>query len=90
MRQAKAPEIRIDWFRVITDLGRCGIPSQLIADSIGVAKSTLLGWKQGAEPKHGDGEKLVAFWCQVTERPREALPKVGSGDWWAYHSARLR
>lgn len=90
MQQAAAPEIRIDWFQVISDLGRRGFPSQLIADSIGVAKSTLLGWKQGAEPKHGDGERLIAFWCQVMERQREALPLVSGGDWWAYHSTRAR
>ncbi len=90
MQQATAPEIRIDWFQVINDLGRRGFPSQLIADSIGVAKSTLLGWKQGAEPKHGDGERLIAFWCRVMERQREALPLVSGGDWWAYHSTRAR
>lgn len=90
MQQAAATEIRIDWFQVINDLGRRGFPSQLSADSIGVAKSTLLGWKHGAEPKHGDGERLIAFWCRVTERQREALPMVSSGDWWAYHSTRAR
>ena len=81
MQQATAPEIRIDWFQVISDLGRRGFPSQLIADSIGVAKSTLLGWKQGAEPKHGDGEKLIAFWCQASWKDRGALPMIGRFDW---------
>ena len=91
MQQAAvAAEIRIDWFQVISDLGRRGFPSQLIADSIGVAKSTLLGWKQGAEPKHGDGEKLIAFWCRVMERQRDALPMVSADAWWAYHSTRVR
>lgn len=90
MQQASVTVIRIDWFQVISDLGRRGFPSQLIADSIGVAKSTLLGWKQGAEPKHGDGEKLIAFWCRVTERQREALPMVGVDAWWAYHSTSVR
>lgn len=85
-----ATENRIDWFQVIADLGRLGVPSQMIADSVGVAKSTLLGWKQGAEPKHGDGERLIAFWCRVTERQREALPSVSAGDWWAYHAHRVR
>lgn len=91
MQQAAvAAEIRIDWFQVISDLGRRGFPSQLIADSIGVAKSTLLGWKQGAEPKHGDGEKLIAFWCRVMDRQRDALPMVSADAWWAYHSTRVR
>ncbi len=79
---------RIDWFQVISDLGPRGFPSQLVADSIGVAKSTLLGWKQGAEPKHGDGERLAAFWCRVMDRPRDALPKVAGDAWWSCHAVR--
>jgi hypothetical protein len=79
---------RIDWFQVISDLGQRGFPSQLVADSIGVAKSTLLGWKQGAEPKHGDGERLAGFWCRVMDRPRGALPMVAGDSWWSCHSVR--
>jgi len=88
--QTETTENRIDWFQVISDLGRRGFPLQLIAESIGVAKSTLIGWKQGAEPKHGDGEKLVGFWCRVMEKPRDDLPMVGIDAWWAYHSARVK
>jgi transposase-like protein len=83
-------EIRIDWFAVFCDLNRRGISVQGVAEEIGVPKSTLLGWKQGAEPKHGDGERLICFWCRVMERQREALPLVSGGDWWAYHSTRAR
>ena len=83
-------EIRIDWFAVFCDLNRRGISVQGVAEEIGVPKSTLLGWKQGAEPKHGDGERLIGFWCRVMERQREALPLVSGGDWWAYHSTRTR
>ena len=83
-------EIRIDWFAVFCDLNRRGISVQGVAEEIGVPKSTLLGWKQGAEPKHGDGERLIGFWCRVMERQREALPLVSGGDWWAYHSTRAR
>lgn len=79
---------RIDWFQVISDLGQRGFPSQLVADSIGVAKSTLLGWKQGAEPKHSDGERLAGFWCRVMDRPRGALPMVAGDSWWSCHSVR--
>ena len=81
MQQATAPEIRIDWFQVINDLGRRGFPLQLIADSVDVAKSTVHGWKQGAEPKHGDGERLIAFWCRASGRDRGDLPMIGRFDW---------
>jgi hypothetical protein len=79
---------RIDWFQVISDLGPRGFPSKLVADSIGVAKSTLLGWKQGAEPKYGDGERLAAFWCLVMDRQRDALPTVAGDAWWSCHAVK--
>ena len=59
---------RVDWFAVLCDLKRCGFAAQGVAEEIGVAKSTLFGWKQGAEPKHGDGERLIAFWCRASGR----------------------
>ncbi len=77
---------RIDWFRVITDLSGFGYTAQALATHVGVAKSTLLGWKQGAEPRYSEGERLVAFWCAATARPREAVPAVAPGDWRAYHA----
>ncbi|WP_286973566.1 hypothetical protein [Pseudomonas sp.] len=81
-----AQELRVDWFQVITALGRAGYSPQSVADAIGVARTTLLGWKQGAEPRYTEGEKLVAFWCQTTGSKRERLPMCSTGDWWAYHS----
>jgi len=78
---------RIDWFRVITTVLRSGEYSiQGAADEIGVARTTLIGWKQGAEPRYSEGERLVLLWCQITGLDRAALPMVAKGDWWAYHS----
>ena len=37
-------EQRVDWFTVITGLSRAGYSPQSIADAIGVARTTLLGW----------------------------------------------
>ena len=72
---------RVDWFAVLCDLKRCGFAAQGVAEEIGVAKSTLFGWKQGAEPKHGDGERLIAFWCRASGRDRGDLPMIGRFDW---------
>lgn len=79
-------EHRVDWFQVITALSRTGYSPQSVADAIGVARTTLLGWKQGAEPRYTEGERLVSFWCQITGNDRTRLPMVAIGDWWAYHS----
>lgn len=77
---------RIDWFRVITMVLRGGYSIQSAADAIDVARTTLIGWKQGAEPRYSEGERLVLLWCQITEQDRSKLPMVAVGDWWAYHS----
>ncbi|MCB2251806.1 hypothetical protein KTQ74_07870 [Pseudomonas chlororaphis] len=79
-------EQRVDWFSVITGLSRAGYSPQSVADAIGVARTTLLGWKQGAEPRYTEGERLVLFWVQATGQARTTLPMVAVGDWWAYHS----
>lgn len=65
---------RIDWFRILDDLKRLGFSLYALEAHIAIPKSTLIGYKQGAEPKHTDGERLVGFWCQVTANGREHVP----------------
>lgn len=79
-------EQRVDWFKVITGILRAGYSIQSIGETIGIPRSTLIGWKQGAEPRYTEGERLVSFWCQITGNDRTRLPMVAIGDWWAYHS----
>jgi hypothetical protein len=68
--------IRVDWFRVVAELQGAGYNTENIAAAIGVARSTLMGWRNPpyAEPRHADGERLVQLWCRVVEQPRDALP----------------
>jgi hypothetical protein len=66
--------MRVDWFRLIADLSRKGFTTRSMADAIHVPPSTLLGWKQGAEPKHVEGERLVLLWMDLVQKPREDLP----------------
>lgn len=78
---------RIDWFQVITTVLRSGDYSiQGAADEIGVARTTLIGWKQGAEPRYSEGERLVLLWCKITGESRENMPMCSVSDWWAYHA----
>ncbi|UYZ82791.1 hypothetical protein MTZ49_09215 [Entomomonas sp. E2T0] len=74
-----------DWFRVICDLNKFNLSLQAISNIIQVPKPTIVGWKQGAEPKHGDGEKLVKLWCSVTGGSRTDLPGISKDAWWSYH-----
>lgn len=78
--------VYVDWFTVITTLLRSGYSLASVSDAVGVARTTLIGWKQGAEPRYTEGERLVRFWCEITGKDRTQLPMVTPGDWWAYHS----
>jgi hypothetical protein len=86
MTRRTTPARSIDWFQVITEISRAGHPMQAIAQSIGVARTTLLGWKQGAEPRHSEGDRLLTLWTCMTGRDRAAVPMVSISDWWAYHA----
>lgn len=81
-----APEKFIDWFQVIAMLRKAGYSVQSISDAIKVPRTTLIGWKQGAEPRYSEGERLIAFWCEITSQAREKLPTCEAGDWRAYHA----
>lgn len=71
----------VDWFRVIVDLERSGYKQRDIALSVNAPRTTLLGWRQGAAPKWNEGERLIAFWCRVTGKERDLLPKIDAFDW---------
>lgn len=80
------PVRSIDWFQVIIEISRSGLSMQAIAETIGVARTTLIGWKQGSEPRHSEGDRLLTFWTSATGHDRAAVPMVSINDWWSYHS----
>lgn len=72
---AMAQPRAINWFRVIVDLGRMRWTYRAIADAVGVSKSTIVNWADGAEPRHGDGERLLALWSAQVGRPVSEAPR---------------
>jgi len=64
MANLRPNEKRVDWFQILADLRRIGLTDVVVAEQTGIPRTTLLGYKQGAEPKHADGERLLAFWRQ--------------------------
>lgn len=65
----------IDWFWVLMDIQRMGYTAATIGMAIDVPRTTILGWRDmNAAPRHADGERLIALWCQVTQQVREELP----------------
>jgi hypothetical protein len=83
MPQRSGPALGVDWFRVITDLASAGLRLRGIADAIDVPTATLIGWKQGAEPKHIDGDRLIALWMTETGQARDAVPRA---PYWRRHA----
>lgn len=69
-------EMRVDWFRLLADLEREGFSNLSVAEQIDVPRSSLSTYKDGSEPSHVVGEKLIVFWRSCTTRSREELPMV--------------
>ena len=67
---------KVDWFRLIIDLERVGYSHATLAAAIGAPKSTVHGWKQGANPNWECGERLIDFWIQVTGNGRDSVHVV--------------
>lgn len=72
--------MRVDWFRVLTDLQRAGYSLATLQELTGISRSTLGRYRCGAEPRHADGEQLLAFWCQVQGRERYEAPQRRSAQ----------
>lgn len=77
MRRLAADPDRVDWFGVLLGLQRAGLPVSSVSDQLAIPRSTILGWKQGAEPKFADGEALIGLWMRITGQPLGRLPRNG-------------
>lgn len=64
-----------DWFIIISDLKKKYTLLQL-EEKTNIPYTTIHNWKQGGEPKHSKGEKLISLWCEVTGKSRNELPVV--------------
>lgn len=67
---------RTDWFRVLTDLQYAGCPNADVAAYLDVPLSTARGWKDGSEPNHHDGARLLKLWQAITGKGYEDRPKT--------------
>lgn len=90
---------RIAWAKVLDDIAymlgearadnpllREAVSERQLADTIEVARGTLRGWMDGSEPKHSDGERVIAHWCRLTGKARTFIHV----DRWVYSAAKAR
>ncbi|MFT3806094.1 hypothetical protein [Arenimonas sp.] len=80
-QQRLQTESRVDWFAILDALNRRGLNTTMIAVEVEIPRATILGWKQGREPCHADGERLVGLWLRMTGEARDALPMTNRPPW---------
>jgi lambda repressor-like predicted transcriptional regulator len=73
---ATRPEHLVTDFEAMFDqMRRHGWSLVDIARETGVARSTLKQYAiYGTTPSHENGERVIAFWCQMFASTREAAP----------------
>lgn len=65
---------RYDWWQILQDLSMHGMTLQVVSEATGIPVSTLNGYKNlNAEPKHADGERLLATWHRRMHPP---VPRI--------------
>lgn len=77
---------RVDWFRILVELGQHGYSLHMLAMVLDIPYSTLQGYKSGAEPRYVDGEVLAKFYTQITARERGEFPERAV----QYSAAKIR
>lgn len=75
MMHPVTPAPAIDWNDVFLGLQGEGYTMHDVAALVRIPRSTLMGWRAGAEPRHQDGETVIKFWTEATGRARESLPE---------------
>lgn len=73
--------VRVDWWRVVSDIEQTGMPQARIAKHLGRS----FGWvdyvknSPGASPKWEDGDRLLQLWLHCTGGLQTAAPREHSG-----------
>lgn len=63
-----------DWSAMIYSLRAQGFTFPQLALELLIPKSTLIGYRDGATPRHDDGEVLLNFWLGATNSTRGQEP----------------
>jgi len=73
----RRPDVRYvtDWTAILDSLRRLGFTFQQLAQVLRIPKSTLINYRDGATPRHPEGEVLLSFYLHATLTERGAEPK---------------
>ncbi len=70
----------VDWFKVLTELQRCGLDLRSTSRATGVRYWRMYRvYRQqhlNVDLYHDEGEKLLGYWCTETHRDKDQAPKL--------------
>lgn len=66
----------VNWEAVIDDLRRQGLTMHKIAQECEIDRTSLYFYRDGGQPKHPDGEKLITLWMGMTNHTRNQVPMI--------------
>lgn len=69
--------VRVDWFRVLTDL--CAPDGSLyqLAKETNIPRTSLQAYKNGREPAHSVGNQLLGYWALKKGATSADAPLIG-------------
>jgi hypothetical protein len=62
---------KTDWFKVITALERSGMSQEKIGKAVGRDHTMICRYKEGTEPKHSVGERILEMYRSLTGNSAE-------------------
>lgn len=65
---------RTDWAQVVSDLRKHGYTQAGVAKAARVSKESLRSWKDGHEPLHDAGHRLLSLWAKTTGKTYDDRP----------------
>jgi hypothetical protein len=67
----------VDWPAIVTQLRKCGLSYPRLREVTGIPVGTLYNLANGIteEPGYSKGEKLLAYWRQITAHTRDEVPQ---------------
>lgn len=66
---------KLDCFRLLAEMNKCGVNTAEVARRLGKAHSTVQKWKEGAEPCYTDGVRLLDLHSYVLSNHAKAFPQ---------------
>lgn len=65
----------VDWFRILSELRRCGLSQCEVARKLSVSRNRVKHWAMGSTPGYEDGRALLMLWRRASLAQRKLSAK---------------